>query len=217
MRTLLLATTGCFLLAGQSAAQRACTSVGTNRWAVKTMAPITSSNPRTFDAQSFAHIPLPRGIDKKGVKKLDARYTAPVGGNLHEGDLVRVTGWVQFIKTSADDCDYHIQLTPTQDGRTGTIIVEIPEPDAQHVADPALRPQLAAARESLRQQLQLKGDPRKRGIRLDGRAYMEFTGALFFDGNDYPECDRQGHGTPAVTCWEVHPVVASRILSKPGP
>ncbi len=125
-----------------------------------------------------------------------------------------MAGWVQFIKTSADDCDYHIQITPKRHGKSGTIIVEIPQPDARHVADPVLRATLAAARAALRQQLHITGEPPAKGLVLDG-TYMEFTGALFFDGNDYPHCDDRGKGTPAVTCWEIHPVISTRILPPP--
>ncbi len=197
-----------------AAAAQACTGVGVKRWAVKTMAPAAAAEARAIDIKALGALPPPPDFKKK-TRLIDARYTGAVAGNLHEGDLVRVAGWVQYIKTSADDCDYHVQITPKRGGKNGTIIVELPQPDASHVADPALRTQLVAARAALRQQLHLTGEPPAKGRFLDGE-YIEFVGALFFDGNDYPHCDQRGKGTPAVTCWEVHPVISSRIVLPPS-
>lgn len=183
---------------------------------MKTMAPSGQSRPQLFAAGAFARIPVLPGIEAHGQKELDSRYATLISGNLHEGDLVSVTGWVQLIKTSADDCDYHIQITPMQDGSAGTIIVEIPEPDPAHVSDAQLRAQLAAERTLVREQLHLIGEPSRSGNKINGRAYMEFTGALFFDGPHFPNCQSRGEGTPAVTCWEVHPVVSSQFAPRPA-
>ena len=203
----------CMLPASKAVAQAACIGVGVKRWAVKTMAPSPGTEAKAIDLKAFGALPPPPDFKKK-TRLIGTRYTGVIGANLHEGDLVRVAGWVQFIKTSADDCDYHIQITPKRGGKSGTIIVEIPQPDARHVADPTLRGQLLAARTALHQQLHLKGEPPAKGLFLDGE-YMEFVGALFFDGNNYPHCDSRGKRTPAVTCWEVHPVIASRAVPPP--
>ncbi len=196
-------------------AQATCTAVGSERWTVKTMAPIDSGQPRAFTAAEFAALPAPPHILERGEKLRDTRYPDPVSSGVREGALVSVIGWVQLIKTSPDDCDYHIQITPTMDGATGTVIVEVPDGDAEHVADPALRRELAAERTLIRQQLNLKSEPSKRGNVIAGRAYMAFTGALFFDGPHYPHCDARGEKAKAVTCWEVHPVVGSRFVPRP--
>ncbi len=197
-------------------AQAACAAVGSERWAVKTSAPIDSANPHPFTAMEFAALPAPPHILDHGEKLRNTRYPDPITAGLHEGDLVSVTGWVQLIKLSADDCDYHIQITPTRDGTSGTVIVEIPDGDAEHVADAALRSQLASERQLIRQQLNLKGEPSKGGNVIGGRAYLEFTGALFFDGPHYPHCDARGEKAKAVTCWELHPVITARFVPRPG-
>lgn len=202
------------LIPPAGAVAQACTGVGIKRWAVKTMAPAAGQEPRAIDAKALGALPPPPDFKKK-TRLISTRYTGVVDGGLHEGDLVRVSGWVQFIKTSADDCDYHVQITPKRGGKSGTIIVELPQPDAAHVADPALRARLVAARAALLQQLHLTGAPPAKGQFLDGQ-YIEFVGALFFDGNDYPKCDQRGKGTPAVTCWEIHPVVSTRIVPPPA-
>src|SRR5204863_2740965 len=143
---------------------------GSNRWAVKTMAPAGSS-PRALDATSFAALPPPPKFSKRGQRKLESRYPAEIVPGLHEGDLVSLSGWVQFIKAADDDCDYHIQVTPTRSGKRGTIIVEIPQPDASHVQDVALRSRLAAARASLLSQLGLKTPPPAKGTWIGGAVY----------------------------------------------
>src|SRR5438552_997854 len=96
------------------AVTQTCTSVGANRWAVKTMAPASSAPARAMDATTFAALPVPPDFHRKGGRKLDIRYPTPIVAGLHEGDLVALSGWVQFIKAASDDCDYHIQVTPTR-------------------------------------------------------------------------------------------------------
>jgi hypothetical protein len=198
-------------------AQATCTNVGKERWTVKTTAPLSATKKHpTFTAESFAKIPEPPNINAPGQKTLESRYTEAIDDSLHEGELVSITGYVQLIKTSPDDCDYHIQITPTAKGDSGTIIVEIPDPDAAHVSDPDLRAVLTAARDSIRKQLKLTREPGSGGSQIGGRAYMEFQGALFFDATHDSNCAGRGTGTPAVTCWELHPVVLTRFAPKPG-
>src|SRR6185437_358960 len=114
------------------------------------------------------------------------RYPDSMNG-FQEGQLVSVTGWVRLIKTSSDDCDYHIQIEPTKSGHDGMVIVEIPEPDSRHVTDPALRGTLETARTDMLQDLKLAKEPSKSGNKI-GSAYMTIEGALFFDGPHYPKC-----------------------------
>ena len=201
-------------LAGRAVSQ-SCSAIGNNRWAVKTMAP-ASGTPRAMDATAFAALPAPPDFSKKGGRKQATRYPAPIVAGLHEGDPVALSGWAQFIKSSDDDCDYHIQVTPTKSGKRGTIIVEIPQPDAAHVQDPGLRSRLTAARAALLSQLGLKTPPTSKGVWLKDPVYLEFTGALFFDGNDYPKCSARGRRVGAATCWELHPVTAVRVVQAPA-
>lgn len=200
-------------LAGRAVSQ-GCTNVGKNRWAVKTMAP-AGGTARAMDATQFAALPAPPDFSKKGGRKLATRYPTPIAAGLREGDLVALSGWAQFVKLSDDDCDYHIQLTPTRSGKQGTVIVEIPQPDAAHVADAGLRSRLTAARAALLSQLGLKTPPTTKGVWIKDPVYLEFTGALFFDANDYPKCGLRGRRVGAATCWELHPVTAVRAVPAP--
>jgi hypothetical protein len=131
--------------------------------------------------------------------------------------MVRVRGYVRRIKTSPDDCDYHIEITPARDSNDGMVIVEVPAPDASHVSDAALRQQVAEVRRWLKQALHLPREPSSNGALIGGRVYLEFTGALFFDGPHAPNCSARGSRPGAATCWEVHPVTAVRFVPKPQP
>lgn len=212
MRIAILTVFAVFTTLNAGSAQ-VCAAVGSERWTVKTTAPITT-HARQIDLVAFGKLPTPTDIHGPHDKMLDTRYPTAIQAGLHEGDLVSVSGWVQKIKTSADDCDYHIEITPLKDGSSGLVIVEIPEPDAAHVADANLRGQLQALRSSLLTKLNLTGEPTMGGNKIGGRAYMSFTGALFFDGPHAPGCAR-GTGKASVTCWELHPVVAAEFAPRP--
>jgi hypothetical protein len=213
-RVALRAAVGLILCTRGAGAQAACTRVGSERWTVKTMAPHSRVVKHAFTAVELGAFPAPPNIDQPHEKNKDSRYTEALADGLHEGDYVSVKGWVQLIKTAPDDCDYHIQITPDKAGTTGTIILEIPAPDPQHVTNATLRTQLQKTRDGIKRQLRLTKEPGG-GNHIDGRAYMEFRGALFFDGYHYPNCDGRGTGTKAVTCWEIHPVTKTAFAVKP--
>ena len=194
--------------------QAACTAKGKERWTVKTAAPTTSSV-HAIRIANFATLDAPPSAisGTKGAKLSETRYTDSVNG-LHEGQLVSVTAWVRLIKTSRDDCDYHIQIEPTQTGHDGMVIVEIPAADASHVTDSGLRGTLETVRATMLKDLKLTKEPSESGNKI-GAAYMTITGALFFDGPHYPGCGSRGSGDSAVTCWEIHPVTAVRFAPRP--
>lgn len=196
-------------------AQATCTNVGVERWSVKTAAPIgTRAHHLTIEA--LAALPDPPDIVAPSDKRLESRYPTAIIPRLHEGVLVEVHGFVQKIRLSTDDCDYHLELTANKDGSGGMVIVEVPEPDADHVADPSLRDLLATVRDTLIIALNLPHPPNANGASIGGRAYMAFRGALFFDGWHSPNCDSRGTTPGASTCWEVHPVVGVRFVKAPG-
>jgi len=196
-------------------AQTACTAKGKDRWSVKTSAPLTSVKAHAIAPAAFVQLAVPATVSSKtkGAKTLEDRYPDAVNG-LHEGELVSVTGWVRFIKTASDDCDYHIQVTPAENSDAGMIVAEVPEPDAIHVSDPSLRQQLATVRNAIMADLHLAKGPSKSG-NVIGKAYMTFEGALFFDAWHYPDCGSRGVGMQAMTCWEIHPVTAARFAPRP--
>lgn len=204
------------LIAGPVALSAQCTAMGHDRWTVKTSAPSSATKAKVIALQDLATLAAPATVTSKakGVKLLETRYTGAVGPGLSEGQLVRVTGWVRFIKLSSDDCDYHIQLTPDTANTDDMVVVEIPEADAEHVTDAALRAELAKARDTIPIDLHLKKAPGPSGNKI-GKAYMTFAGALFFDAPHYPNCGKRGVGMQAATCWEVHPVTAVAFAPRP--
>jgi hypothetical protein len=182
-------------------AQATCTDVGSERWTVKTMAPLAGGAHR-FDAVQFVALPTPSDIQVRHDKMLDSRYPTPIKAGLHEGSLVRVRGWVQRIKVSPDDRDYHIEITPEENSTDGMVIVEVPAADAAHVADTDVRQLVGDVRTWLYAAVNLTHEPSSNGSKIGGRAYTEFSGALFFDGPHAPNCDARGSKPGAATCWE---------------
>src|ERR1043165_9300903 len=113
------------IIASRSAfGQAACTAKGVDRWTVKTSAPLTSTRPKTITIQRLAQLgdPPTAVSGQRGATTLETRYRETVDG-FREGQFVRVTGWVRFIKTSPDDCDYHIQITPRIDEAEANTII----------------------------------------------------------------------------------------------
>ena len=213
---LLALAAACLLAVAHHAnAQATCTAIGSERWTVKIAAPVATHRTRHLDPTTLAALPVPKEAATYQGRMLDRRYASSIRTGLHEGDLATVRGWVQRIKTSSDDCDYHVELTPSQHDLHGMVIVELPPADSIHILDSSLRAQVAAARALLRQQLRLSGEPSRHGNAIGGRAYMEFSGALFFDGIHSPHCELRGSGAGAATCWELHPVIAARFVPRP--
>jgi hypothetical protein len=197
-------------------AQAPCSAVGKAQWTVKTEAPLPPLKAKAIASADFTALPAPASVTAgvKGAKSTETRYPDKLEGKYKEGELVRLTGWVRFIKLSSDDCDFHIQVTPDSVSTDGMIIVEIPQADAQHVTNGPLRAELDSARKNVESDLKLNKEPSKSGNKI-GSAYMTFEGALFFDAPHYPNCDKRGVGMRASTCWEIHPVTKVTFARKP--
>lgn len=195
--------------------QAVCSAVGKDRWTVKTSPPV-GTHAQVISFADFTKLPVPAPIAsaEKGAKLSEERYADGAKGGPREGDLVSVTGWVRFIKTSTDDCDYHIQMESSKSDSGAMIIVEIPKPDADHISDAALRAELAKTRAALLKDLHLAGEPHASG-NVIGSAYMTVEGALFFDAPHYPNCGKRGVHAAASTCWEIHPITSVRFAPKP--
>lgn len=104
------------------------------------------------------------------TKELDTRFPDDLGKGLLEGSLVRVSGWVRLIATDPD-CDYHIQLTPTNSGTDGTVIVEVPNPDVAYENSAELRDSATAVREFLKTNFS-RGRSRREAVALSSAAPM---------------------------------------------
>lgn len=195
-----------------SALTAQCKKPGVSRWAVKTSLPTKRNRLVALTLAELAALSAPASAE--GNKERTTRYPETVEHNLKEGKLVRVRGWLRLIAVDPD-CDYHIQLTPTKTGTTGTVIVEVPNPEASYEKSAELRDSASAVREFLKTRI-LKGkDPAGGKGSLIGSAYVEVVGQLFMDAHHLPHCDGRGkQGMAASTCWEVHPVVAMRFAAR---
>jgi hypothetical protein len=190
-----------------------CEKPGVSRWAVKTSLPAKRNKPVAMTLAEITALPVP--VSAESDKEGATRFADDLGNGLREGSLVRVSGWIRLIATDPD-CDYHIQLTPTSSGTDGTVIVEVPSPEANYENSPELRDSATAVREFLKSKI-LKGkEPSGGKGSTIGGAYVEVVGQLFIDAHHLPNCDARGkQGMHATTCWEVHPVIAVHFAPKP--
>lgn len=201
------------VLALASAANAQCVKPGVSRWAVKTSVSTTASKPVAVTLAELTALSVPTSAEHE--KELDTRFPDDLGHGLKEGSIVRVSGWVRLIATDPD-CDYHIQLTPTNSGVDGTVIVEVPSPDAAYEKSPALRDSATAVRTFLKTKL-LKGkEPAGGQGSKIGSAYIEVVGQLLIDAHHLPHCEQRGkQEMHATTCWEVHPILAAHFTPRP--
>lgn len=209
MRRLLV----CAFLALPGMANAQCVKPGVSRWTVKTTLPAKLAKPIAVTLAELTALPVPASAEQE--KERATRFPDDLGKGLKEGSLVRVSGWVRLIATDPD-CDYHIQLTPTNSGTEGTVIVEVPSPKASYEKSAELRDSATAVRTFLKTKLLRGKEPAGgRGSKI-GRAYVEVIGQVFIDAHHLPHCDQRGkQGMPATTCWEVHPILAAHFVPRP--
>jgi len=102
----------------------------------------------------------------------------------------------------------HIQVSPTHDDDQGTdfLIVEVPTPETEFVADTSLDAPLEAARSLIRERMLQGREPSTRGSVLTHPACVEVAGQLFYDDAHVGDQLRGKTGMKAATLWELHPV-----------
>jgi hypothetical protein len=203
----------CVLILASNAASAQCVKPGVSRWAVKTSLPAKRTRPVQLTLAQLSALPPPAAIVQG--KERATRFPDNLDNGLKEGSLVRVSGWVRLIATDPD-CDYHIQLTPTNSGTDGTVIVEVPNPAASYESSAELRDSATAVRDFLKARILNRKEPSGSAGSKIGSAYVEVVGQLFIDAHHYPNCDARGkQGMHATTCWEVHPIIAARFVPRP--
>jgi hypothetical protein len=205
------------------AAPLPCEQPGKERWPIKTSLPdgATTVKMSLADALSDAKLPPLNNIKKNDARYQDTRITdQPV----KENKLLTVSGWLYLVAFEADDCDFHIQLSPkphtisdppTSDDNC--IIVEVPSGEyATDIADKV---------EKVRDWVVLKllhSTPPKIGSVhvMKNPVYVTVTGALFYDdAHTYAANHTTGRGKkgmPSKTLWEAHPVVSIAFAPKPA-
>ena len=204
-----------------SAASLPCIKPGTERWPVKTTLP---TGAKTMSLTLDAALNLPRLTN---VAKDDARFqsTRITGQPQNEDTLVTLSGWLYLVGFEADDCDFHIQISPqprtlsnppTKDDNC--IIVEVPSGQyATSIAD-----QVEGVRQWVIDNLLQKAEPKIGNVYvMKSPVFVTVTGALFYDDAHVYMADgttgRGKKGMDSKTLWELHPVTSLQFAPKPNP
>jgi len=155
------------------------------------------------------------------VNKSDARFQAaripkfdnPLG--VAEGDILSTVGWLHLV-AAEDDGDYHIQISRTHDNDHGTdfLILEVPTPAPEFVADASVRPRLEAVRSLIRERMLRSREPSRSGSVLTHPACVEVAGQLFYDDPHVGHEPRGKKGMKAATLWGITSYDAHRLQSR---
>ena len=192
---------------------------GVERWPVKTSLPSNPGKAKTVALADLLSFGDPDVSPK--VTKNDARFQKqripPFSNNLniHEGELITTTGWLHLIAGESDG-DYHIQISASPTDGNNCIIVEVPNSDAEFVADAALRPQFEQVRTFLKTKTLANKDPSSGGSVMTHPPFVQVTGQLFYDDSHVGDAPRGKKGMKAATLWELHPVTVMAFAPKPA-
>jgi hypothetical protein len=173
------------------------------------------------DALSDTKLPPLTDVKTNDARYQDSRITdQPV----KENKLVTISGWLYLVAFEADDCDFHIQLSPkprtSSDLPTSAdncIIVEVPSGEyATEISD-----KVEKVRDWVVLKLLHSTDPKIGSVHvMQHPVYVTVTGALFYDDAHTYKADhttgRGKKGMPSKTLWEVHPVTSMAFAPKPA-
>jgi hypothetical protein len=157
------------------------------------------------------------------VKKDDPRYQANRISDqpVKEDTQVTLSGYLYLVAFESDDCDFHIQLSPTPLTSAPTkddnsMIVEVPSGEyATTISD-----QVEGVRQWVIDNLLAKKPPTMGSIHvMQHPVYVTVTGALFYDDAHVYMADgstgRGKKGLESKTLWELHPL--TKIAFAPAP
>ncbi|HEY6951705.1 MAG TPA: hypothetical protein VI758_04820, partial [Bacteroidota bacterium] len=157
--------------------------------------------------------------DPPGVKKNDARYQdsfIPSFRNsmgLHEGDIVRVSGWLHLVAYETDG-DFHVQISDSEASGDHCLIVEVPYPTYVRSV-PNLKKLCNSVRKFIKTTILNGKDPGSATV-LSKAVYVTVTGQLFYDDSHVGDPPRGKKGMHAATLWEVHPVTEIQSTNPPA-
>jgi hypothetical protein len=222
MRPVLIAVF-CLYAGVALAAPLTCVKPGTERWPVKISVPSGAPTVKMTLADALSDAKLP---PLKDVKTDDPRYQKVriTDQPVKEDRLVTVSGWLYLVAFEADDCDFHIQISPkplTSANPPGpddnSMIVEAPS--GSYAKD------ISGTVEGVRSWVianLLKGtDPVMGSIHvMQHPVYVSVTGALFYDdAHEYRADHTTGRGKKKLdskTLWELHPITAIAFTPPPA-
>ena len=198
-----------------------CVKPGTERWPVKISLPADAKTKTMTLADALK---LPRLTN---VAKNDSRYEGAriMDQPVKEDTLVTFSGWLYLVAFEADDCDFHIQISPQP--RTSAdpptkdddcIIVEVPS--GQYAT--AIADQVEGVRQWVVDNLLQKTAPAIGSVHvMQHPVFVTVTGALFYDNAHVYLPDggtgRGKKGMQSKTLWELHPVTSLKFAPKPKP
>jgi hypothetical protein len=209
--------------ANSGAAPLPCVQPGKARWPVKISLPTAAHTTKMLltDALSDGNLP-----PLKDVKTNDPRYrTSRINDQpVKENKLVTISGWLYLVAFEADDCDFHIQLSPkphtisnppTSDDNC--IIVEVPS--GEYATE--ISTKVEGVRDWVVLKLLHSTEPKIGSTHvMKHPVYVTVTGALFYDDDhEYKPDHSTGRGKKGMeskTLWEVHPVTSIAFAPKPA-
>src|SRR3954469_13192331 len=198
-----------------------------SRWVVKVSTPEPPGKGKSIALDKLMALPSIPNVGKKQSKPGGTYNETRIPKTLfdelgvHEGSMVKTVGYMHLVAyESKDDDDYHIQLTTTLSDKTHQpsecMVVELPQPDAEHVMSADLRTTFEAERKFFHDKLLAGKDPTSTGSVMQHPVYVEVTGQLFYDGwhadNPGERGKKKCKATPA---WELHPIPAIKFAPKP--
>ena len=218
LKRITLAACACLMLTvAVTAAQLPCVKPGTERWPVKTTLP-TGATTRTMTLTDALNL---QRLDS--VKKNDPRYqeTRITDQPVKEDTLVTVSGYLYLVAFESDDCDFHIQITPTALTSAPTkddnsMIVEVPSGEyATTISD-----RVEGVRQWVIDNLLAETPPKIGTVHVMAHpVYVTVTGALFYDdAHEYMPDGSTGRGKKGLeskTLWELHPVISMAFAPAP--
>jgi hypothetical protein len=187
---------------------------GVERWPIKTSAHNMQETPRVISFDSLIAL-----SDPPGVKKNDSRFQDAFipsfhnSAGLHEGETVRVSGWLHLIAYETDG-DYHIQISNSETSGDHCLIVEVPYPTYVKSA-PNLKKLCAAVRSYIKKKILANKEPGTSGTVIKKAVYVTVTGQLFYDDSHVGDVPRGKRGMHAATLWELHPVTGIDLAKIP--
>ena len=178
---------------------------GVERWPIKTSAHKMHDAPKDVTFDQVLALPDPAGVTKNDARYQDAfipSFQNSLG--LHEGDIVRVTGWLHLVAYETDG-DFHVQISNSDTSGDHWLIVEVPYPTYVKQA-PNLKSKCTAVRNFIKKNI-LKGKDPGSATVLKKAIQVTVTGQLFYDDAHVGTPPRGKKGMKAATLWEIHPVI----------
>jgi hypothetical protein len=208
----------CLVLAvGVQAAPLPCQNPGKERWPIKITVP---ANPKSQTMTLDDALKIQRLAD---VKKDDPRYQSEriMDQPVKENTMVTVSGWLYLVAFESDDCDFHIQLSPTPitgvpTADDNSMIVEVPSGEYATT----ISSEVEGVRQWVIANLLAGKAPTMGSVHvMQHPVYVSVTGALFYDdAHTYEANGGTGRGKKKLqskTLWELHPV--TKIVFAPKP